>query len=289
MQSNGLDIELTVYEVDDRARGVRVLDLRRADGGLLPTFEAGSHVDLAVGDAGVRQYSLFNTPNQADRYCVAVALDMQSRGGSRFLHERVRPGDVLAASVPRNHFALAKDQVPSVLIAGGIGITPLWAMAQTLEAQGRPWELHYGARCREDAVLLPQIEAFAVSTRHGRVCLYFSRIAGGCRMDMGSVIRQAPLNAHFYCCGSTPMLEQYKLLTQELPATHVHLEHFKSTEEAATAGGYAVRACAQQPTGGGRPRPDHLGCTGKRWDPGRLHLPRGYLWRLRGGRVGRYT
>ncbi|RZZ86267.1 PDR/VanB family oxidoreductase [Pseudoxanthomonas winnipegensis] len=240
MQASELEIQVRVHAVDDQARGVRVFDLRHVDGAPLPDFEAGSHIDLAVGEAGVRQYSLFNAPGQTDRYCIAVALDAQSRGGSHFLHERVRPGDVLAASAPRNHFALAPDPAPSVLIAGGIGITPLWAMAQALEAQGRPWELHYGARDREDAALLAQIEPFAARARHGRVRLYFSRAAGGGRMALGSVIRQAPTQAHLYCCGGKAMLEEYKALTRSRPASHVHLEHFQPTQAAATAGGYAV-------------------------------------------------
>ncbi|WP_210538903.1 PDR/VanB family oxidoreductase [Pseudoxanthomonas spadix] len=240
MQASGLDMELRVHAVDDRTSGVRLLDLRRADGGLLPTFDAGSHIDVAVGEAGVRQYSLFNAPDQADRYCIAVALKEQGRGGSRFLHERVRTGDALRVSAPRNHFALVSDPAPSILIAGGIGITPLWAMAQALEAQGRPWELHYGARSREEAALLVQIEAFAASARHGRVCLYFSRVAGGCRMDLHSVIRRAPPQAHLYCCGGTPMLEDYKVRVQGRPVSHVHSERFQSTQEAASAGGYVV-------------------------------------------------
>lgn len=240
MQASGLDMELRVHAVDDRTSGVRLLDLRRADGGLLPTFDAGSHIDVAVGEAGVRQYSLFNAPDQTDRYCIAVALKEQGQGGSRFLHERVRTGEALRVSAPRNHFALVSDPAPSVLIAGGIGITPVWAMAQTLESQGRPWELHYGARSREEAALLPQIEVLASQARHGQVHLYFSRVAGGARMNLRSLVEQAPAGAHLYCCGSASMLKEYKASAQSRPATHVHLEHFQSTQEAATDGGYTV-------------------------------------------------
>jgi ferredoxin-NADP reductase len=166
-------LELEAHEIGDAAPGVRLLDLRAPGGGELPGFAAGAHVDVAVDAALVRQYSLCNDPRERHRY----------------LHERVAKGSRMRVGLPRNLFPLADARGHSVLVAGGIGITPLWAMAQSLEAAGTSWELHYAARSREHAALLETIRAFAARSRCGVLHCYFSRERPSRRIDLPALLQ----------------------------------------------------------------------------------------------------
>lgn len=235
-------LELDIHAILDDAEGVRVFDLRRADGGELPAFTAGAHVDVVLDGGIVRQYSLCNAPGERHRYLIAVALDEPGRGGSRHLHMRVAEGDRLRVGVPRNHFELAPAPAPSVLVAGGIGVTPLWAMAQALEAAGRPWELHYGVRTRAAAPLLERIEAFAAHARHGRLALYRSREGECRRVDLAALMGAVPAGAHVYACGSPSMLEDYLAAGRAAGVSpeRLHLERFQAVAEAASEGGFSL-------------------------------------------------
>ena len=137
---------LVVTEVRQEADGVRSLRLARRDGGSLPRWTPGAHVDVLVGEGEVRQYSLCSSPLDED-WRIAVLREPQGRGGSRWLHDRIREGDVLAVGRPRNDFSLdlaaLQDGTRLVLLAGGIGITPLLPMAAAAEAAGADWSLLY--------------------------------------------------------------------------------------------------------------------------------------------------
>ncbi|KAB8313796.1 oxidoreductase [Erwinia endophytica] len=123
--------------------GVLLLELRAAEDGELPPFTAGAHIALQLGNGWVRQYSLYNSPMEQHRYCIAVLVTRHSRGGGLWLQEHAHPGTVLSASGPVNHFPLASGDRPLLLLAGGIGITPLLAMA---EVCARPFAFHYVGR-----------------------------------------------------------------------------------------------------------------------------------------------
>jgi vanillate O-demethylase ferredoxin subunit len=217
---------------------VRILDLRGPDGRELPAFEAGAHVDLIVSGALVRQYSLLNAPEERHRYIVAIALNPASRGGSRHFHDAVREGDTITISAPRCHFHLIENAPYSVLIAGGIGVTPLWAMAQRLIALGRAFEMHFGARSAATAPLLDTIAAglaaagvplhtvFAVEDNRG--------------LPLTTIVANAPADAHFYACGPGGMLEAYLAAVADVPALQVHYERFAGTLEVATSGAFEV-------------------------------------------------
>src|SRR3546814_1009717 len=118
-------------------------ELKNCDGSSLPHFSAGSHVDVNMANGLGRQYSLCNVPGETDRYLIAVLRDPNTRGGSAFMHDRVQQGDTLTISQPRNLFALARDARRSILFAGGIGVTPILAMAERLAQIDAPFELHY--------------------------------------------------------------------------------------------------------------------------------------------------
>ncbi|ADU14128.1 PDR/VanB family oxidoreductase [Asticcacaulis excentricus] len=220
------------------AGAVRVFDLRPIDGHSLPAFEAGAHIDIVVREGLVRQYSLFNAPDETHRYMVAVALDAATRGGSKHLHEWVECGDILIVSAPRCHFHLVEDAPFSVFIAGGIGVTPLWAMAQRLLALGQPFSFHYGARKAATAPLLDTLRE--TLDTNGIAFETAFEADGGARLDLARIIANAPEGTHFYACGPRGMLDAYVAAGAVRPSETIHLERFAGASEAVTEGGFEV-------------------------------------------------
>jgi tetrachlorobenzoquinone reductase len=199
----------------------------------LPAFGSGAHVELQLPGGLKRAYSLINAPGERHVLRVAVHRSAESRGGSRQVHDVLRVGEVLPVSAPRNHFALVDDDAPVVLIAGGIGITPLWAMAQQLAAEGRPWTLHYAARTRDRAAFVDALRALDAK----RVHLYFDAEPAGSPLDLATVVAQADPLAHLYCCGPQRMLQAFEQATQGRDPQRVHLERFNGAPAPAAAAG----------------------------------------------------
>ena len=123
----------------------------------LPPFSAGSHIDVHVGDGIVRQYSLCNDPRETHQYLIGVLRDPNSRGGSAAMHDRVREGDLIQISEPKNHFQLAHGARRSILLAGGIGVTPVLCMAERLSHAAIDFEMHYCTRSRERTAFYDRI------------------------------------------------------------------------------------------------------------------------------------
>lgn len=241
---SSLVLRLKVHSLIDENSGddgvfVKVFDLRPVEGVLLPAFTAGAHIDLAAGDGWIRQYSLLNDPSETHRYMIAIALEPDGRGGSRYFHQRVKTGDILHASVPRCHFALNEDAAHSVLIAGGIGITPIWSMAQRLIGLGKSFELHYGARSARSAPLLPRITS-AMASAGARFHTRFEREPDGGFLDIRRIVAQAPKGSHIYACGPSGLLDAYLEACSSLAADQVHLERFAAVQSAVIDGGFTV-------------------------------------------------
>lgn len=220
------------------AEGILGLELvpERA-GDVLPVVEAGAHVDLHLPDGLVRSFSLVN-PGEHHRWCVAVNRDAASRGGSRWIHDALRPGTVLPVEGPRNHFVLDETAPHTVLIAGGIGITPLLAMARRLTALGRPWTLHYAARTRAQMAFLVELRALA--ERAGAVLDLRADHDGDPPLDLAAIVTALPSDAHVYACGPAGLLDAFEAATAALPRARVHLERFANTQAAASGGGFTV-------------------------------------------------
>lgn len=231
--TTGLNARVT--RVTRVAQDVVAIELRAADGYALSPFAAGAHIDIEIpardadGHFMVRQYSLCNDPSEHDRYVVAVGLDANSRGGSRWLHEALEEGESLRISTPRNHFQLMEAAPHSVLVAGGIGITPLLAMARRLSALGRPWTLYYCSRNPERAAFLQDLAALP-----GTVIPVYDGVPGGKPIDLPSVLGRAPADAHLYCCGPTSLMEAFEHAAAGRPTQHVHVEWFKPRPAAIT-------------------------------------------------------
>jgi ferredoxin-NADP reductase len=221
-------VAVRVCEVTDEAAGVRSLRLVAVDGSPLAPYEAGAHVDV-VGPTGVlRQYSLCSPPHDPASLLIAVKREPGSRGGSAALHA-VGVGDTLEIGAPRNLLALADDADRHLLVAGGIGITPLLSMAYELHRRGADFALHYFARAREEAAFADLLEHRAEF--RDRVHLHF----GVPRGDQPAVLRAhaAGLTAasRVYTCGPDGFMDQVTAtLAPIVGADHVHVEHFVATE-----------------------------------------------------------
>ncbi|MPZ39282.1 MAG: 2Fe-2S iron-sulfur cluster binding domain-containing protein [Rhizobiales bacterium] len=210
-------------------------DLRLIDGGQLPAFTAGAHIDLMLPNELIRSYSLTNPQSERHRYVIAVQKDRASRGGSKWVHEALHPGNVLVIDGPRNNFVLNETVEKSILIAGGIGITPLLCMADRLSTLKRNWELIYCSRRRVDMAFIEILARFGE-----RVRFNFDEEPGGKMLDIAAIVRAATANAHFYCCGPLPMLAAFEAATAELPRERIHVEYFSAKQQPAVAGGFKV-------------------------------------------------
>jgi ferredoxin-NADP reductase len=233
-------MQVRVKRIGYEAESINSYELVAPGGGDLVPFTAGSHIDLHLPNGLIRSYSLVNDQSESGRYVVAVNNDPASRGGSRFVHETLRVGQIITISHPRNNFRLEEQAPHSVLIAGGIGITPLLSMIRRLEAVGRSWELFYAARTRLAAAFLDELDALR-SGAQANLHLNFDDGAPGRMLDLFAIVKQAPSDAHFYCCGPVPMLEAFEAATRERPAERVHVEYFKAREKPAAEGGFEVR------------------------------------------------
>lgn len=170
------------------AEGICSYELVRVDGAPLPPFEAGAHIDVHLGDGLVRQYSLCNAPHETRRYLIGVLRDPGSRGGSAAMHDAVHAGSVLTIGVPRNHFPLV-DAPRTLLLAGGIGVTPMLAMAEALAAKGAAFEMHYCARSPERAAFRERI---AASSFAEQVHFHYDSDAAQ-RLDLPALLAARPI------------------------------------------------------------------------------------------------
>ena len=168
-------IDARLTKIEDVARDTKLYTFARVEGGSLPAYKPGSHIDLHLPNGLVRQFSLVVPNNDPDSYVVGVKKDAASRGGSRYIIEEMKVRDQIKISAPRNNFPLIENADHVVLVAGGIGITPIWCMTQQLVALERPWTLYYSCRSREDMAFLddteearPAIRASAFRRRGGR-------------------------------------------------------------------------------------------------------------------------
>ena len=186
---------------------IRAYELRPTDWGDLPQAAAGAHlgvpVQLADGTLVRRQYSLATHLSRRDMYEIAVLCENEGRGGSAAIHANWVIGTRLNVDPPANQFSLHDDARPAVLIAGGIGITPIKAMAQALQARGTPFMLHYSARRPEEMAYRDRLAIeFPAQLR-----VYFSRVAGHARMDVDALLRDAAKDAVFYVCGPAALID----------------------------------------------------------------------------------
>lgn len=188
----------------------------------LPEWSAGAHVDVRMPDGRVRQYSLCGDPADRSKYEIAVKRETAGRGGSIWLHENIREGSEVHVSAPRNNLPLNENGENHILIAGGIGITPLISMARTLSREGKTFTLHYCAKSAASAPFLDELR---------RICgenlnCWFSD--GGNRFSP-EMIGAYSTNKHIYICGPERLLDSVQLALADWPEEQVHGEVFQMT------------------------------------------------------------
>ena len=231
-------IDVQVRAIRLEAEAVWSFELRATGGSALPPFTAGAHLDVMLPDGGERSYSLLNAPSERHRYMIGVRRAPDGRGGSIFLCDSVRVGDLLRIKAPTNGFPLVENAPHSVLIAGGIGITPLLSMLRRLQETRSSWQLFVAARSRVAAPFLEELDAL-VAEQAGRIVMQFDDEGGAPGLDLGGIISGQPMNVHFYCCGPAPMLEAFTAAAAARPASHVHVEYFAAAAPVA-AGGFDI-------------------------------------------------
>ena len=229
-------VDVTVARKWLTAEGIAAFELAPVSG-QLPSFQPGAHVDVHLPNGLVRQYSLTNGPGLTSVYRLGVKLEPDSRGGSRYMHDSVVEGDTLQLSEPHNNFHLRRDAARTVLIAGGIGVTPLLAMAQTLQRQGLAWELHYFAQSNDHIAfgeVLGPLSAGLVK----HLGLSPEQTTG----ELERITHAYATASHVYVCGPGPMIEAARTIAAgaRWPEDAVHFEYFKNESDLDDASSFEV-------------------------------------------------
>ena len=217
---------VVVEKIEKVTPGIRVFRLVDRLGEALPGFSGGSHIVVLIKkDKAIfrNPYSLISSPFDTRYYEIAVSYEATGRGGSRTLHEATKEGDTLEITYPANQFPLERLARRHVLIAGGVGITPALAHLKELELGSTPYELHYGARSRQDAGLVSRVSEVAAPY----VRVYCEDEVG--RIDFKHVLSSQPLGTHIYVCGPRGMLDSalHAARTCGWPDSHIHFELFE--------------------------------------------------------------
>lgn len=217
-------MEVTVAAREPAAEGVVSFELRRGDHGPLPAFGAGAHIDVELPNGMVRQYSLCNDPADCERYQIGVLLEAAGRGGSRSAHEQLMRGSTVRISAPRNHFALVPAR-HSVLIAGGIGVTPILSMAEHLARADASFELHYCSRSPARTAFVPRLRAAAYAAQ---VHFHFDDGDAAQRFDARAALAQPTDTTHLYVCGPKGFMDHVILTARALGWSegNIHFEYF---------------------------------------------------------------
>ena len=221
-------IQVTVSKVEQMADGVTKYEFRPVDGNPLPEWQAGAHLDIVVAPDFLRQYSLSGNPADRDHFQIAVLREDAGRGGSKLMHRIFNEGRRVFVSKPINHFPLDAEATHSVLMGGGIGITPMLAMAHELHAQGRSFELHYSGRSRETMGFLEDIAGYPWADK---VHLHIS--GEGTRVDLAAIMQGYQPGWHVYTCGGDRYMTSVMEAAEAagFPEEARHLEYFSVPEQ----------------------------------------------------------
>lgn len=239
-------LELRVRSVTNVATGINTYELVDPAGADLPPFSAGSHVDVHVPGNFVRQYSLSNDPSERKRYVIGV-LDAacNSRGGSRAMHAAVHAGAMIKVSIPRNNFPLREDARRYVLIAGGIGITPIMSMVRALESRGSEYVLHYCSRSPDRTAFREELEGRVLE---GKVVYHYDHGDPAKGIPVSRLLEWADAGTHLYYCGPSGLMAAIAAASAHWPVGTVHCEHFAAPpaawpqkETSAATGEFQVR------------------------------------------------
>lgn len=218
------ELTVRVKRIRDEALEIRSFELAAADGAALPAFTPGSHIDVHLAENLIRQYSLCNRPDERQSYLIAVKREPASRGGSQAMHERLREGDTLEISKPRNNFALVPGAKQHLLVAGGIGVTPLLSMARQLVAENAPFSLQYFSRSIQHTAFH---ELLSRPEFGSKVSFHYALEPDQVRAYLRRLLWKHAEGAHLYLCGPRVFMDLVEQTAAPTwPPECVHLEYF---------------------------------------------------------------
>lgn len=232
-------IDVVVKTIEQQAQNILSFELAREDDAPLPAFSAGAHIDVHLPDGLVRQYSLCNHPQEHHRYQIAVLQNADSRGGSKAMHG-LQQGTRLCISEPRNLFPLQHDAKHHLLMAGGIGITPLLCMAERLSHTGGDFALHYFARSAQQAAFVERLRQAPFADR---VHLHFDEGEPSKRPDTAALIGTPQAHAHLYVCGPGGFMAHVLDSARDLgwASDNLHREYFSAEADSQPQEGFEIQ------------------------------------------------
>jgi len=220
-------LSLMVRQIRYEANGINSYEFVDPEGKELPPFTAGAHIDIHLPNGTIRQYSVSNSPTERHRYVIAVLRDEKGRGGSKALHDTLHVQDMVTVSLPRNNFELVPEARKVVLLAGGIGMTPLKSMAHALEASGVPFEMHY---CARNASCVAFRDELDTQWEHGKLHFHFDHGDPANGLDIPELLKSPGEDTHLFYCGPAGFMKACGEAASHWPASTVHFEHFKAPE-----------------------------------------------------------
>ena len=221
------EIELKVTHVKDLTPNIKMFEFVAANGGDLPAFDAGAHIDIKTAH-GIRSYSLANNPTERNRYVTAVLREHTGQGGSRWMHETLKPNLTVTSSAPIQNFPLVESAKKTLLLAGGIGITPMLAMSHRLKAIGGDFHLYYCSRSQQDTAFYDEVKALLGD----KVTFVHDGGDPSKGLDLKATFGTVQPDTHLYVCGPGGLLNAVRAVTSSWPAHAVHFELFASAKTA---------------------------------------------------------
>lgn len=228
----GQSLTLRVNSVRWQTERIHEFELTDPSGSPLPAFDAGAHINVQIPGGITRSYSLAGCPQETTRWTLGVLHEANGRGGSRAMHEQVRVGQQLTVSAPANAFGLDPQATHSVLLAGGVGITPIKSMAHQLVARGQSFELHYCARSEPDMAFLSELRELVPAAQ---LHLHADNGEASRHLDIKALLKQYADGTHLYYCGPTTFMDACEAASAHWPDGTVHFERFAAPVAPAAA------------------------------------------------------
>ena len=217
---------LEVASIRQETPDIKIMELVSSDGGDLPAITAGAHIDVFTGVDKQCSYSIASDPTDRRRYVIGVLREAESRGGSIWMHEEVKEGDTLKVTLPINNFPLQEDAAEHILIAGGIGISPVLAMGYRLRDLGAKFTLHYCTRSPEQTAFIGEVdEVFRQNVVYHHDCGDITR-----GIDLNRVLSDRPEGAHLYVCGPAGLMDAAVAASAQWPTDSIHREYFSAVK-----------------------------------------------------------
>ncbi len=220
-------MELVVYSVRREAAAVRSIVLGLPDGGDLPPWEPGNHIDVSIPGVGQRSYSLCSDPENLALYRIAILLEPLSRGGSQYMHQ-LEVGQRVECSLPKGGFHFALERPRYVFVAGGIGVTAILPMVRSVANAGLPLRVYYLGRTRESLAFIEELNTYATD-----FVLWLTEERRS-RFPLPRMIAHALPDSGIYCCGPEGLSSDLRELAWSQPGLSFSMERFSRSEKAKT-------------------------------------------------------